>query len=277
MSRLLCDVGAALAAALLLCGCAGAPVTSPDAPDAATAPDLAAPVGDALPVGAISFFKAQTCPRGWSLYTAAVGRAVVPSVTNAAAGVTTGDPLQSGEDRPHKHAMTGQIQVGSVRFVGIAGEANHGPAEAGARPVSAQTDNIPAGLPYVQFLPCQKSEPPRVAARPLPQGLLLFFAAPACPDGWVQAGPTQGRHLVGLPKGGMPQVSFGGAPLGSREVRTHTHVASGKLNLPAHGIALASGCCADGYAKAGDVSYELSGAGSDAGPPYVQLLQCVKL
>jgi hypothetical protein len=105
----------------------------------------------------------------------------------------------------------------------------------------------------------------------------MFFGAAACPDGWVQAEATQGRLLVGLPPGAAPGVAFGGAPLAQGERRTHVHAASGTVTAPPHGIALASGCCADGYGAAGDYPWTATSDADAVDFPYLQLLQCRKM
>jgi hypothetical protein len=44
-----------------------------------------------------------------------------------------------------------------------------------------------------------------------------------------------------------------------------------------HGIALASGCCGDGYARNDSYSTIEDTAATEASPPYLELLLCEKL
>lgn len=260
--------------ALGLLGCAG--TTTTDLP-----PDLATPAppvkpGDAMPPGAISYFRAPECPTGWSRYALANGRVVVPISGSGDVGQAKGAPLKSGEVRAHGHKLGGNISLRSVSFAGIAGEANHGVAVAGGAALGGSAAAGEGGLPYVQLRLCQKTSAAVPSKRPIPAGTLAFFEQP-CPEGWGRAGVTQGRFLVGLPIGGVAGLSFGGAPLMPGEVRGHSHDASGSVSLPSHGIALASGCCANGYGGQGDTRYTASAEAAEAGPPYLQLLQCQKL
>lgn len=240
--------------------------------DAAAPPDVAPNASDPLPTGAISFFLATGCPGGWSPYDTAAGRAIVPTTTDP--GVTAGMPLARNEERAHHHDATVGVDLPSTSFAGIAGASNTGVASAGHVDGAITTDDGGAALPYVQLLVCKKTAPPSSAS--VPGGLVAFFEA-ACPAGWSDA-PAElvGRMLVGLPDGGTARATFGGAPLASGEVRTHTHPISGTLAVPSHGIALVSGCCAGGYASAGDRTI---GAGATSGAaavdvPYLQLRAC---
>lgn len=270
--------------ALALLGCNGDPPAAP-VPDLAAppAPDLTSRGGDAMPPGAIAFFKTPLCPNGWFPYGPAAGRALLPTMGPGAVGDVQGEPLGDGEDRRHDHKITARLEPRSVSFAGVAGEANHGVASAAAVSAVGAADPASSGLPYLQLLVCQKNAAARPGRRPLPRGALAFFAQSACPDGWVQAGATQGRMLVGLPERGALDATFGGAPLGPAdggagpERRAHGHGASGSVSLPGHGIALVSGCCASGYAGSGDYSYSAAGEPAAAALPYLQLLQCQKL
>jgi len=257
-------------------GCAPATSGSPPA-DLGAAPDLAPlPPGDATPTGAISFFKAKQCPPGWSPWAPAGGRFLVPTVGSARGGVTQGTALTNGEDRPHQHTLSATIAVGSVNYVGIAGEANHGVGVAGNLAFNATAEPVSSGIPYVQLLACHKDDPPQPGTHPIPPGVLLFFDGASCPDGWSQAAATQGRHLVGVPPRGTPGLAFGGPALANGEQRAHQHPFAGTLSTTPHGIALASGCCAGGYAQNGNLAYSGVTELADANLPYLQLLQCEK-
>lgn len=260
--------------------CVGLAACAPGpGPDMAPADDMATPprpVGDAMPPGAIAYFRSPECPTGWSAYTLATGRVVVPLRGNGDSGMAQGAPLSPGEDRGHGHTISGSLTTRSVSYIGIAGEANHGVANAGTYSLSGSAAGGGDGLPYAQLRLCRKDSAAVAGKRPLPTGTLSFFEQ-SCPDGWTRAGATQGRILVGLPAGGAPGAAFGGTALAAGEARKHKHSLSGKVILGSHGIALGSGCCAGGYAGQGEVTY--SGAADDAaaGPPTLQLVQCQKL
>lgn len=240
-------------------------------------PDLTQP-GDSLPRGAVSFYNRTVCPSGWEPLAMAQGRSLVPSSGADPAGSDTrvGDPLSDGEDRQHGHGVSASINLPSVSYVGIAGEANHGVGRAGATAMTVTTTPVSAGLPYVQLLVCHKTAEADPAQRPAPTGLLMFFLLPGCPDGWGQAGVSQGRFLVGLPDTGTPGQTFGGRPLGPGEKRLHRHGLQGTIKTSSHGIALLSGGGAGGYAQDGSHAYTAQSDEVSAALPYMQLLQCQK-
>jgi hypothetical protein len=247
-------------------------MASPPAP-----PDLTLP-GDSLPRGAVSFYNRSVCPSGWEPLALAQGRSLVPSSGADPAGSDTrvGEPLSDGEDRQHGHGTSASVSLPSVSYVGIAGEANHGLGRAGATAMTVTTTQVSAGLPYVQLLVCQKTAEPDPAQRPAPSGMLLFFLLPGCPEGWAQAGASQGRFLVGLPDTGTPGQAFGGRPLGPGEKRLHRHGIQGTIKTSSHGISLLSGGGAGGYAQDGSHPYQAQSDEVSAALPYLQLLQCQK-
>jgi hypothetical protein len=244
------------------------------------------PIGDSLPTGAISFFNLSSCPPGWQPFAGAAGRTIVPG-GELDVEATAGEPLSDSEDREHGHDMGGNLPLSSVTYAGIAGEANHGVAHDGMPPISFTSKSASSGLPYVQLLVCQKLTTPVITQKLVPSGTLMFFATTTCPDGWGQTMATQGRIPVGLPAGGTPDQSFGGAPLTSTagpgpgpnqgEVRTHHHVVQGSIQTNSHGIALLSGGLAEGYAKNTTYPYQTSSAEAPVDLPYIMLLQCQKL
>jgi hypothetical protein len=235
-----------------------------------------APVGDAIPTGAVSYFDGSACPSGWGPHDPGAGRVAVPTLGSALGGAVSGTPLQSGEDRTHTHTLDASFDLPSFSYAGIAGEANHGVAGAGKVALSGSVDPASTGLPYVQLLACKKLAPPVPGASPLPSGLLMFFETTGCPDGWQQPPSTQGRLLVGLPAGAPADLPFGGAPLVDASAPQHTHVTDPLLVTSPHGIALASGCCAGGYAVDGTYQSTQDSGASDPGLPLLTLLQCQK-
>ena len=258
-------------------GSSGTPPAADASAPADASADAATPAGDSLPTFAISLFNRKSCPPGWEPLAAAAGRTLIPTPGASAPGTTSGEPLGDGEDRKHTHGLPVTLNLPSVNYAGVVGEANHGVARASSVPMTVVGEKASAGLPYVQLLVCQKQAAPDLSQRPAPAGTLMFFQTAACPDGWGQAGSTQGRVLIGLPVDGTPGQPFGGKPLGAGEKRTHHHMLSGKLKTSAHGIALLSGGAAGGYAKDGEHPYDGKSEEQEAELPYLQLLQCQKL
>lgn len=231
---------------------------------------------DAIPQNGIGFFQMPACPAGWQPFKAAAGRAILPTIGAAPGGSTAGEPLASGEERVHSHEVKGTLDLIDISYAGIASGGNTGVAKAGSITFTTTSDTASAGIPYVQLLACKKTASPEAGAKPLPTGMQLFFDAAACPNGWKQAPATQGRFIVGLPKGAPADVSFGGEPLSSAAPREHTHGNEVSLETTSHGIALAAGCCGSGYAKNATYSAIEDTAGADAALPWIELLHCEK-
>lgn len=229
---------------------------------------------DSLPAGAVSFFNRRTCPVGWEPFALGVGRTVVPSIGRDPVGNTQGEPLSDSEERQHNHTLSGTVTTNSVSYIGIAGEANHGVARAGSYALSLTSSPAASGLPYLQLLTCRKTGAPNPQKAPPPSGMLLFFSASACPPGWTQPVSSQGRFLVGLPDGAKSGLAFGAPSLTSTESRPHRHGGAGKIQTSSHGIALASGSGAGGYAKDDTYAYAVTSSDTAIDQPYVQLLQC---
>ena len=223
--------------------------------------------GDSLPTGTVAWFDAGSCPVGWSLYAAAIGRSLVPTA-GTLAGLAGGEPLASGEDRLHTHAASGQATPGSISYVGIGGEANHGPARAETLAVSVTVEPASSGLPYLQLLPCRKDDPASPGA--VPSGVLLLTDNPSCETGEPPGGGLE-RLVVGVPEGAGAPAAFGGDTLAAV---AHSHDVSGSINLGSHGIALLGGCCAGGYASAGNLAVDLQTEAASLEFPWLGLLAC---
>ena len=245
--------------------------------DAGIPDDLAVATGgsDPLPKSIIELFHAQGCPSGWVSYPLAKGRTIVPAPeVDGGSGDSWGDPLGDGEDREHGHdggVLSGSLD--STSFAGIAG-GGLGVGKSGDVTVSVAGSTDHAALPYVDLLACKKVASPTPASKPLPTGLMGYFEF-ECPAGWNRPSSLEGRYLVGLPAGGAIGASFGGPSLASGEGRTHTHNLTGSLATTAKGVALVSGCCADGYAKNNPVTISGSTPPASAALPYLQLVACV--
>jgi len=179
------------------------------------------------------------------------------------------EALASGEDRRHVHTASGTVAIGAESFAGIAGCCN-GLAATGTVAVTGTTSEASLRLPYLQLLACEKVAEPR--GRP-PRGVFAF-ADGACAEGWSASAEGERRLVVGLPPGGATGATFGGAD-GAFETR-HTHTVSGAFALASHGIALASGCCAGGFAssRAPAVSLVTSAPTSPVIFPWRAELQC---
>jgi hypothetical protein len=260
---------------LLLVSCGGS--GSKGAIDAAPATiDASSPTGDALPTGAISFFRAAACPAGWTPYQPLAGRFLVgaPSTAGAAIGVSQGTPLTSGEDRPHIHAasMT-TMMLGDVSYVGASGGGNTGVGTSGDTPATITVAAASAALPYIQLLACKKTAAP-ASSTSLPHGAIAFFESASCPAGFGPVAGADGRWIVAAAPGATPGAEFGGPAMTDATTPAHTHAVSGTASFPSHGIALASGCCASGYAAAGDVAYAGTAPPADVSLPFVQLRAC---
>jgi hypothetical protein len=256
----------------------------PDAGPMDAGSDAGQVVGDALPPSAVSFFLGTGCPTGWVPYMAGDGRFLVPTVATFPAGLTTGTPLMSGEDRTHTHSVSATWSLGSTSYVGVSGGGNGGVTSAGNVMMTTQSDAASTGLPYIQLLACRKNAPAVPGSAPLPKGLQMFFDMAACPPGWLQTSATQGRFIVGLPESAPQDVTFGGPALstadggvdGGSDVRTHTHPDTATLTTTSHGIALASGCCGGGYGANGTYTSTMDTAASDPGLPTLAILGCEK-
>ena len=265
-----------------LLSCNPAPATSDDGPaDLSTIPptsppDFASVAGDSVPAGAVAFFQRKDCPQGWEKLGAASGRTLVPTVGADPVDVSVGTPLQDSEERSHSHAISGTINLSTVGYAGIAGEANHGLARGGANPLTGTATKSAASLPYIQLVVCHKTAEADPQLRPLAAGTLVFFKTKECPSGFVQAGASQGRFIVGLPERATAGQKFGGAPLKSGENRTHHHNLSGSITTSSHGIALANGGTASGYAKNDQHPFQQDSADDSIGFPFLQLRHCQK-
>jgi len=227
--------------------------------------DTACIEGDPFPAGTVAFFDRTTCPAGWQLATALVGRTAIP-VAPEAAGTSGGTPLASGEDRKHSHAFTGAATIAAVSFAGIAGGGNS-LAGAGALTVTAVDAGASSGLPYLQLLACEK-----VAVEErgrLPSDVFVLVAGATCPETWTATLTGHGRLVVGTPEGGTSGASFG-APSDA----AHAHALGGTIPTPSHGIALVSGCCAGGFASAAGASATLASDDVAVVLPWRGLRQC---
>lgn len=227
--------------------------------------------GDPYPVGAIAFFNAAQCPAGWSLDDALTGRTVVPM--DSKAGTTSGQPLQSGENRKHTHSVIAQVTINDTSYISAGGfDRNLGTA--GTYSLSGEFEGASSNTPYVQMLACRKTSAP--AGGPPPRDVITFAESSECASEWTLATAIIGRYLVGLPQAGTPNMTFGGNPLTAGETRIHKHAITGvsSFTLETEPVGVGSGCCLNGFAKQGTYSYAGSSTSASAGLPYINLRPC---
>jgi hypothetical protein len=239
--------------------------------------DVQCLVGDGMPRGTIAWFDARRCPDGWETHSAAVGRTLVPfgaealaaALGEGGAGIEGGEVLASGADPKHQHTASSTVTIGAESFVGIAGCCN-GLAAAGTVAIAGTSSDASLGLPYLQLLACKKVSDP--LGRP-PRGVFAF-AEGSCAEGWSASAEGERRLVVGAPEGAASGATFGGAA-GMFEGR-HDHAVAGAFALASHGIALASGCCAGGFAsaRAAQVALVTSAPTSSVVFPWRGELQC---
>lgn len=234
---------------------------------------VSTPLGDAIPSGAVSYSRASACPLGWAPWTEGAGRTVVPLPQGGTRGGVQGMPLNNAESRAHGHTASAMVLVPAVSFAGIAGS-GMALGAAGMVPLALTVAGAEAGLPYVQLLACRKRDEADSRVPAAPRNMVLFFDRPDCPAGWSEAAALRGRLVVGTPMGGTHGAAFGGMPLGDREARGHTHALAATATPTPQGIALASGCCGDGFAQNAPYPVMATSAAESAAPPYVQLLAC---
>ena len=262
---------------LVIGSCAQPVSPGSDAGSDGPAVDLARPQGDSLPPGTVSFFNRNSCPTGWTALGTAAGRLLVPTLGAVGGGTFVGRPLASGEDRQHSHPFSASVTPPQTAFAGSASGTGANLATADPANFTGTTSSASTGLPYVQLLVCVKSAAPRPDLPPPPAGMMSFFSnISTCPSGWTQVAVTQGRFLVGLPDQGVAAVTFGGNALASQEDRGHTHPLRGSLTTISHGLTIADGSTATGYARNGTYSYVSTTDSTPADLPYLQLLHCQK-
>jgi hypothetical protein len=250
-------------------------VDGSDAPieAAADVPLDAGPPADALPQHAVMFFATNACPAGWMPFEMARGRYVMPTFRAGSTG-TRGAVLASGEDRTHGHTASVAFDLASVSFAGASGSS--GPAAAMLVTLDLAIDAASATVPYVQLLACEKTGPTATHAVPVPRGMLIYVYSATCPSGFTQPLDPQGRVPIGLPPGAPNGATWGGAPVSTGDPIRHQHAVGASFTTAPHGVALASGCCADGFARDGTYSASTTTDLEEVDLPRLQLLQCQK-
>lgn len=136
--------------------------------------------------------------------------------------------------------------------------------------------------PYVQMLLCRKTQYEQSTA-PLrvPQKILAYINASACPSGWVTTPTGTGRFLVGLPENGTPNESFGADPLGKPGDKAgHTHTINGTVDAGTQQVAEDKGCnstfglCSKHHGKPGDKDFSAESDSPASTLPYFAVNLC---
>lgn len=244
----------------------------PGSGDGAAIDDASELGDDAVPVGAITYFRGATCPVGWAPYEPVRGRLVVATIGAKKPGTTAGEPLAGGEDRTHTHGFSLSFTLRDRDFVTVAGGSNGGVGGASKPTATGTTTASSTGLPYVQLLVCRKESKP--LSRSLPIGMTLFFESAVCPMGWTQTEVSAGRSVVGLPKGAPADQTFGRGPTVEH---THAHSAMATFATTPHGLTVLSGCCAGGYAAQGTYTTTAETTAESPDLPTIELLSCTKV
>jgi len=208
---------------------------------------------DAMPQFSVSYF-AGDCPDGWASLDGANGRFLMPTMLGGGSGAFSGEALASQGKPAHVHnTANGTVSITDRSFVLIGGCCNDNLAHSGTHSMTGSADSASSGLPYIQYRACTKTAAP--SNETVPSQVMAFNILPQCPQGWSIANAAAGRYIVGLPANGAPSATFGGKALEPSEIRTHIHSMNGTIDLASHGIAGGSGCCAGGYASAGNANF----------------------
>lgn len=234
------------------------------------------PKGDAFPAGAVSFFNRLACPPGWSPFNDAAGRMIVSANAGLPRGTTMGEPFSSGEDRTHKHKLSGSGSVTAATTLGGDPGPNGLFTPGGAFAFATTSDPASANIPYRQLLVCKKMVEPNANVLPLPAKLHTYFDLDTCPSGWKSAtAATEGRIVVGLPPNAPADMAMGGEPFTKPEPRTHKHEFSATLTTsPLGSPEYICACTFVGLHG----SYPITGESDEVAVdiPMISLVQCEK-
>lgn len=116
-------------------------------------------LAEELPQGMVAFFPGTDCPPGWSAPDYPRGR-LIRGTTNADwVGQTFGFPaLGDREDRQHTHSYIGYTRISSKPICGLCSGGNElGARAGGTRRVEGDTEPATTGLPFIQYLVCEKN------------------------------------------------------------------------------------------------------------------------
>jgi hypothetical protein len=232
---------------------------------------LGAPVS-ALPAGAITYFNASVCPKGWTRVVYAEGRGVVSITRQSEAGITVNKPLTDREDRHHTHSVDISV-VMPTKDIAAAEFGNHDSAKKGTYSVPTTSAASASGYPFVQLLMCRLQNYTQDTV--VPYGAVMYFDPDviSCPTNWAPLDNAKGRFIIpGLEQSPVASLS---APLSSGEDRLHAHGYTLQFSTGEMDFVGASGCCNHGPGKAGKITMSGTTKAASSGIPYVQLLTCV--
>jgi hypothetical protein len=249
---------------------------------------------NALPQGFMTFFDAQSCPSGWSEYSASQGRLIVSVDNSNNAGITVGVPLGDREDRTHSHrtSLTGDLHHQDIAG---AGGSNQQGADHGSVSTKFISDESSSGLPFTQVILCRINSE-NADASETAIGTIAFFdpSVDGCPNinatkssknnknnvkstgtQWNTITALNGRIAVGgyYESGGLPNAE---PSFFSGEDRKHNHTSNSvqvqESQVSYEGL---DSCCNTGPAQfKNDLTLSGDSDSSSSNLPYLQLLTC---
>ncbi len=226
------------------------------------------------PTRSLAFMPGSTCPDGWDLEMRASGRLVLGVIDGEAVGRTSGFSLAPGEPLTHTHEYWASVDIPGTGVGGLSGCCNESVGQSGPHEITGTMAACEDHVPRIQQNLCGKHEDgvPPADAHPFPDDTILFFDAPACPEGWTPVAHADGRFIVPTPEGGTAGESFG-TPILDGELAGHTHELSLELFIPECSLAAGGGGNTNPVLRG---TYSLAGTSSEieAAPPHVQFLVC---
>jgi hypothetical protein len=250
---------------------------------------------DDTPTGSYAFFSPQnpetdSCPTGWSAATNLNGFFLLPGTSQFAIGSTVGTAIAVNSSNQtiglptHTHSYSTSIAVGSISFTGLTGTSS-AKGNANAVPVtatlSANSNSNEPVVPVVTMLLCEKTGITSTT-QTLPLGMSVFFSAQQCPTDFGVAAASAGSFVVGIGGTGTQAQTFGGQPLvpgqgsgasGSQPMPSHTHTASGSVDLGNNSTYFAGGSDYT-FGKGGTYSYSATSGSTEVDLPYAPLMLC---
>lgn len=111
----------------------------------------------------------------------------------------------------------------------------------------------------------------------VPTGLVAFFNAAQCPDGWTPPTYAEGRLVVAIADTTKKTLrGQQGEPLSNNENRPHSHTYTTTANLPSKSISAASSCCNGQGTAQGSKSASGNAQDTTSELPFTQLVICEK-
>jgi hypothetical protein len=251
-------------------------------------PQAGSSTTDDYPQYSIAFFNAAACPTNWGPAQGSSGSGqvdvngyfVVPFYqSQSAIGTLVGNALANGQVLSHTHGYGASISLGDVEIEADSGSGTNLGGD-GTYTFSGTTSAQDYAVPYVQLLLCEKAQfEQNTEPVGVPQKILTFMNASACPTGWVTSPTGSGRLLVGLPENGTPNQSFGANPLAKPgDLLTHTHAVPGTVDVGSQQVAEIGGCnfilCNKGTGSGGSYSFKTTSDPPSTTLPYFSVNLC---